>query len=407
MVLSRYFIILRLVERYFKKIFEFFLVIGVSPIVLLIIAIRPFVIIRFGTMISHRIGHFTLDVEAYLCVLDHDNSNCKTFDIITCPEPVCNQQLQTMWARTLCISPETWRIRILQRACQLLTPKHYVRLYARYSDYYLFKNTSSHLQFTNEEQFRGQELLRKLGVPLGMPWVCIHNRDSTYLSKTLGDKWAYHDFRDFSIKDTILAAKELSQRGYYVLRMGSVVSEPLISNNPKIVDYASSEMQSDFADMYLLANCSGYIGSDAGIACIPLIFRKPVIYINWSITQIGILIYENCFSVPFIIKQLLKKETKRYISLREMFKLGLNGAAESQRFEKAGVEVVSNTAEEIRDLSIEFDERLKNQWQSQPEDEVLQQRFWEIFKEYSPVEDREINVKLGASFLRNNKYLLE
>ena len=385
--------------------------IAAAPVVILIVAVRPFVLFRFGTMQSDRIGHFAIDVEAYLCSRDRDKPRRYTVDIIGCPKPVSNRQLQTMWERNLHITTGAWFWKILDRACRFWTRSdaHHIKLYARYDDYRLLLTNEPNLSFTDEEDQRGRALLEQMGIPDGVHWICIHNRDAEYLIKTYsGTNWAYHNYRDFSVQTMLMAADELSQRGYYVVRMGAIVAEQLITNNKKVIDYASSTLRNDFADMYLLGKCAAYIGSDAGIACVPLIFRKPVIYINPSLTLLDILITENNYPSPFITKHLWHKEKQCFLSLREIFEAGLYGAAESYTFEEAGVEVIANTPEEIRDLAIEVDERLKGKWQPQPEDEELQQRFWDIFRKYAQ-EERvgDIQARIGASFLRNNIYLLD
>jgi putative glycosyltransferase (TIGR04372 family) len=110
---------------------------------------------------------------------------------------------------------------------------------------------------------------------------------------------------------------------------------------------------------------------------------------------------------PFITKLLFHKGKNRFLSLREIFEYGLTSADQSFMFEAAGVEPICNTPEEIRTLAIEVDERMKGQWQPQPEDEELQQRFWDIFRQYTP-KDRvgDIQARIGAVFLRKHVDLL-
>ena len=383
--------------------------IAAGPLVLLIVAIRPYVLVRFGRMRSERIGHFALDVEAYLCALDRKRPHRYT-DYIYCPEPVCNRHLRKMWARVIRISPGISLWEILNSACLFWTrgESHHIQLSGRYKDYRLFSASDPHLSFTKEEHQWGQELLDQLGIPPGSLWICIHNRDSAYLDQALVGRWAYQDYRDFSVQTMIAAADELSSRGYYVVRMGSVVAERLISENTKVIDYASGALRSDFADIYVLANCSAYMGSDSGISCLALLFRKPNVFINQSATLINHLRRLACHTLPFITKRLWHKEKQRFLGIREMFEVGLDGASMSDSFEEAGVEPVCNAPEEIRDLAIEVDERLKGYWQPQSGDEELQQRFWAIFRAHSPAEGQGgIQPQIGAAFLRKHLYLLD
>lgn len=379
-------------------------VIGLAPLVLLIVAIRPFVRLRFGTMMSQRMGHFAADTEAYLCARDRENPSRRTIDVIGCPEPVCNRQLRMMWARNLRITPGAWLWNILDRACRFWTRSdaHHVKLYDRGSDYRFFLATEPHLIFTDEEHCRGQALLRELGIPSGASWVCIHNRDSAYLDKVLGGRWAYHDYRDFSVQTMVSAAEELSKRGYYVVRVGSIVEEALASPDPKIIDYANCPLRSDFMDIYLLAHGAFFLGNDSGIWCIPLIFRKPLLMVNFTMLSN---FFEKDYAPWFIIlKRSWHREKQRFLSLRELFETGLAVADQSHLFEEAGVELICNTPEEIRDLAIEVDERLKGQWQPQPGDEELQQRFWATFRQYTPPDRHgDIHARIGSEFLRQNR----
>lgn len=379
-----------------------------APFVLVIVLLRPLVILRFGAIMSARIGHFIADVEAYLCVSEHTVPLRRTIDIIGCPQPACNAQLASMWSRTISIAPGGKFWKYLDQACRFWTrgERHHVKLYARQKDYGLFESTKVHLQFTQDEVQQGQILLRELGIPFGAPWICIHNRDQVYLD-TVGDgRYAQHDYRNFSIESMALAAEELAQRGYYILRMGSVVAEKFISSNPKVIDYASSPLRSDFADIYLSAECVAYLGSDSGISAVPFVFRKPVYFVNFSATLIDLFLDQHIYH-PFIVKRLWHTERHRFLSLREIFELGLADASETRLFEENGVEVISNTPEEIRDLALEIDERLCGKWKAHPGDEILQDRFWDIFRKCSRrTRAEKVPARVGAAFLRRHQDLL-
>jgi len=385
-------------------------IIAAAPIVLLIVVIRPVVLLRFGTMGYDRIGHLAGETEAYLCVRDREKSRRRTVvDVIGCPEPVCNRQLKVMVARTLPVTPGASLWSFLDRACELWTRSdvHHVKGIGVGACYIFFMGTEPHLSFTDEEHRRGQALLQELGIPSDASWVCIHNRDNAYLNKALrGYNWAYHDHRDFSVQTMVAAAEELSSRGYYVVRVGSIVKEALISPDPKIIDYANSPLRSDFMDIYLLAHGAFFLGNDSGLWCIPLIFRKPLLMVNF--TELSNFFEKDYEPWVIILKHHWHTEKQRFLSLRELFETGVATSNGSSTFEKAGVELICNTPQEICDLAIELDERLKGQWQSQPGDEELQQRFWDIFRKHAP-SDRQISrhVLIGASFLRNNIDLLD
>mgnify|MGYP000362553200 CR=1 FL=1 len=67
------------------------------------------------------------------------------------------------------------------------------------------------------------------------------------------------------------------------------------------------------------------------------------------------------------------------------------------------LELIENTPEEIRTVSIEMDERLKGTWETKEEDEELQERFWLLFGQ-DKIKSPEL--RIGTDFLRQNKELI-
>ena len=68
-------------------------------------------------------------------------------------------------------------------------------------------------------------------------------------------------------------------------------------------------------------------------------------------------------------------------------------------------ELLRDKRKEILALAVEMEERLKGTWQTTPEDEELQRRFWSLFN-HSPLHGTLMS-HIGAEFLRNNRELLE
>ena len=380
------------------------------PIALIIVLIRPFVLVRFGTLSSQRIGNFAPDAEVYLCILDQEDFTQARVDFIGCPEPVSNPYLKQMWSRHFNIIPG-WLSVMLDKSCRFCARSdiHSVYVDELSKDYKYLLTTPPHLSFTKEETERGRDLLEQMEIPPEASWICIHNRDSAYLDRALpAYQWNYHNYRDFSIQSMLSAANELTKRGYFVIRMGAIQSEMLSISNRMIVDYASSPHRSDFGDIYLSSNCSAYIGSDAGLFALPLIFRKPVSFVNYSLSLADFQLRKGCHTFPFITKHLFHEQKQRFLSVREMFETGLYWVGHSYKFEDAGVKVISNTSDEIRDLAIEVDERLRGQWRPHADDEALQQRFWDMFRKYGSLNDTgNIQTPIGSEFLRQHRYLLD
>ena len=387
-------------------------IIVTAPVVLLIVCCKPWVIIRFGTLANSRIGHFSLNTEAYLCAKDAHNLGTPYFDIIGVTGLISNRQLLTMWARTMRISSGGWLWQLLGQSCRFWTrtDSHgisFLRSIGSHTDWINAPTAAPHIDFSTAELQRGEVLLKALGIPSGATWVCIHNRDSTYLEETFGiGPWIYHNFRDFSVDCFSLAAKELISRGYYVVRMGKIVSERVDFEDPKMIDYAAGELHSDFADMYLLSNCKFYFGSEAGLHAVANMFRRPVAFVNFPV--VGDLLtsfYWN--SAPFVIKRLRYIDTGKFIGLREQFLLGIGDKWTSAGYDAAGVELICATPDEVCDLAIEVDDRMAGRWVGTAQDEDLQRRFWDIMHEVIPdFRGGVIQARIGAAFLRKHQYLL-
>lgn len=382
------------------------------PVVFVIRLIRPWLLVRWGGLMSMRIGHFAANTELYHCEQDAGINvpQKRHVDLFYMAyRPICNQQLAIMWKRVLRVWP-AW----------IMSPISFVNLLIPWGAVHEIGNNTQHdrdvhnlldrfpphLEFTPEEERKGLAEMNKLGIPNNASYICLHARDPYYLQEVFPSAdFRYHSYRDSNIHNCLLAAEELTRRGYYIIRMGSVVAEKLNSSNPKIIDYAANGQRSDFMDIYLGAKCSFCISSTAGIDTIPMIFRRLSMYVNFVPLGYGRYHQGNIF----IPKKHWLKTEHRFMTVREIFNSGAGQFLHTQQFEQGGIELIENTPEEIAALAVEMDERLKGTWQATKEDEELQRRFWEIFptNAVDPYQGRplhgEIRARIGAQFLRNNR----
>ena len=386
-------------------------------VVLVLRIIRPWLLVRFGGLISSRIGHFTVNTELYLC--EHDakinrpsQHHIDLFYFGTWP--ICNQQLAKMWKRTIHIWP-TWILARIARINSLLPGGEIHEVGNNTQNdrdvHNLLDKTPPHLEFTVEEESKGQANLQLMGIPLGSPFVCLVARDSAYLGSHMKEvDFSYHNYRDVDIQNYVLAAEELACRGYHVLRMGAKVNDPIISRDPMIIDYATNGMRSDFMDIYLGAKCTFCISCGTGFDGVPLIFRRPVAFVNHVPIGYFFTFQENIIAIT---KHHISAVDGREMSLREIFTSGVGFGVFSSDYESKNIFLIENTPEEIRNVVIEMDERLKGAWQSHEDDELLQKKFWKIF----PIDAADCDQnrplhgvaksRFGASFLRNNRWWLE
>jgi len=375
------------------------------PIVIAMRLSRPLVLIRIGHLTSFRIGHYAADTEMYLCQRDLTTQRGRTVDIFFNTSPISNHQLKKMWDRTLLVSQ-------LARPVAMANgripggQRHHASLPPDKDLDGMLTRTQTHLSFTAKEERAGQAALRELGIPEGAPFVCFYARDAAYLDAAFPDNeqnWRDHDYRDASIHKLLPAAEELTRRGYFALRMGAVVKEPLNTTNPMIIDYATTG-RTDFIDIYLNATCRFFLGDSAGISCVPKIFRRPLGYIN-AIPIGSFYIFGFAPGSVFIPKKLWSEEQGRFLTFREIVGSEIGSFLDTWQYENLGLQPVENTPEEIMAVAVETDDRIRGTWQKTEEDEQLQRRFWSVYKQENP--NAVIGLRVGKEFLRQNRELLD
>lgn len=379
------------------------------PIVIVVRLISPWYLVRFGALISSRIGHFAANTELYLCEKEEginvpDRSYLDLFFFAY--NPICNKQLAMMWKRSLRIWP-SW----------LLAPVNSINdLFPGRTKHQIGHNTQNdrdvhnlldmrpvHLRFTIEEEKIGVANLNLMGITPGTPFVCFLVRDKEYLNKQMpGNDWSYHSHRDCSIENFLLAAEELVKRGYYVIRMGANVCKAIPSDNSRIIDYATNGMRTDFMDIYLGAKCCFCVSTGAGWDAVPSwLFRKPTVFTN--LVPLG---YIPTFRRDFIIisKKHVDTVANQELSLSQIFNKGVGYCMLASEYDDQSVKLIENTQEEIRDAVLEMEERITGKCTTNKNDSHLQSRFLKLFPS-SAVDKRGIPLhgKISASF--GTKYL--
>ncbi len=403
---------LRQAGKFFR---DYLLCLLFVPLVLLIRMLRPWLLVRWGGLINSRIGHFAANTELYLCERDAglNNPGQRYVDVFYLLSSNCNEQLAVMWKRVLHIAP-SWLLSPVSKANRLLPGGvcHNVGSNAQHDRdiHNLLDRFPAHLEFTPAEEERGRDGLLKMGIPPDASFVCLIVRDSAYLEELESRDWSYQNYRDSNIQNYVPAVEKLAERGYFVIRMGSRVRDAMNSTHRRCIDYAFNGMRNDFMDIYLGAKCSFCVSTGTGFDAVPLIFRRPIAYVN--MVPLG---YLFTFRTGFlgITKHHRLATDHRELTLREIFSLGVGFCQETAAYTAKGVILEENSPEEILDLVTEMDERLRGCWQSSADDEELQRRFWEIYPtdavdvhQGRPLHG-EIRARFGSKFLRKNPAWLQ
>ena len=77
-----------------------------------------------------------------------------------------------------------------------------------------------------------------------------------------------------------------------------------------------------------------------------------------------------------ITKHFLSKESRKKLTISEIFDKGVALTFHNEEYRKKGVELEENTPEEIKDFVIEMEERVSGKWRETQEDLILQEKFW-------------------------------
>ena len=364
--------------------------------------LRPLIHIRVGHLYYRRIGTFSKCTEAYLRQRTRNKAAVRERHIFFSGEPA-NYQLLKMMQRQMLVIKNQWIASMYET----------IHRFIRDSDLWIVLPKDNHsayevadippqLTFTPQEEIKGKQLLKGIGIESRDPFVCFYVRDSAYLDKMhvyrSRKDWSYHDCRNCNVDTFLPSVNYLSLLEIVTLRMGYIVEQALQTDNPRIIDYAT-RYRSDFGDSYLSARCKFFLTSDGGLNSVPWIFNTPVAYCNcfdplhpaWGKRDI------------FMPNKLWLIEEKRFLTFREIVKLGTFGSGRALK--QAGVEIVKNTPDEILGLTKEMNARLDGTWVTSTEDEELQKRYRAIFPEGHQFYG--FPSRISAEFLRQNQALME
>lgn len=379
------------VQKYFvgrrlRRLFALALTIGTVPFQIgafIVLRIASRVIpIRCGWIITPRIGHMAANFELlYTNLLVTQAQGGKRGITIWVPsqEHVSNRFLFKLIKRQVFVVPR-WLWIVVHRL-NLIFPGGSIIDLGSGTDRdvnNVLDKTPPTLKFSDREIRKGNKFLESLGLPKGARFICLNVRDSSYLALTYPQNdWSYHDYRDSSVSNYILAAEELTRRGYYVFRMGAIVESPMPTSNPMVIDYASNGMRSEFLDIFLGAHCAFCISSGTGFDAIPYIFRRPIAYVN--IVPVGIcMTFSDRFTLLF--KDHYDTSTGLRMSLRSIFSADIAFSTNTLEFRQKKIELRQNSSSQIRDAVVEMMDLLEGNLVDTKSSRATQLRFRELFK---------------------------
>jgi len=385
---------------FYKKIFYSFV----------LLALRALKInAKLGILRVSRIGHLSYELDAALTHLKATLVD-SSINVILVMETtnVSNAYMLELIKRV-----EICRIKIINNRL-LLSFVYYLE---SVNDKYLYINTYDNPSLY-AKCFKGKPLFMptqsekddvlnwfeaKNGIRSNLPYILLHNRDPAYLVDA-----KHHSFRDFSVdvlEDVISAYSD----DYNFIRGGTVAIERLSENLSGCVDMPFIE-HSPMVDIIAHKLASFYFGSDSGIQCVSLSFRKPVAMINTPPTSWGEFRAKNCYQLGLIPKKIYNKKSNQYVGLIEMYENNWVEIWDQQSFEEAQLSLINNSKDEV----LNFFDNAVNIFESNYEKNFVftdeQKEFWSIVsyydKRYTSTNLVEENCFIDPHFLKKNKYLL-
>ena len=348
-----------------------------------------------------------MNTELALCANDDERrrGSRPVIDFYFDVPPISNTQIQNMWKRQLRIGPR-W---LLQPAYSILKALGFKALVIDspaedrdISD--CLTRKAPFLGFTSQEEREARAQVAELLGSEDAQWVCLHQRDSAYLSQSMESRdWSYHSYRDTPISDYQLAAEMLAREGYKVVRMGKIVSQHLPFEATGVIDYPLHPLRSDVLDVYLAAHCAFFLSTGSGIDSVATVFRRPQVLVNFPSPFHPLTGRPNHI---FIYQHFRDSDTGDPLSLHQLYERQAWQLFSTNDFDQAGISLSRNSSQEIADAATEMSKRLQGVWRESYEAEIRQEKFWRAFRRIPEIHGLvPFRARIGSEFLAANEHL--
>jgi putative glycosyltransferase (TIGR04372 family) len=337
----------------FKLVTAFFI-----PFLLIILYISRYKYkIRIALLNVNRIGHLVLNTEVSLRgVVKGGNTSQNNIERLILIAPtlpyhnVSNEQLVKMFVRHENVYQSWFFYRFISVWYKfLLKTQFFFRTShaTNSAEYELFNATRPTISFNVNEVKVGNIFLNKIGVG-NKKYVCVFQRDSNYLKIKENKSQEDRDCRDADIDAIIPSIRYLIDKGYYVIRVGSLAKDKVSFQHKMFIDYPFTKYVSDFNDIYIVANSSFLVGASSGICDVAALFDVPRLVINavpFGHSTVG-------KKTMFIPKKLSKKGS--IVPFFDKHTKSLIEESSCDVVKKKGYNYIDNTEDEILDAVKDF-----------------------------------------------------
>jgi putative glycosyltransferase (TIGR04372 family) len=387
---------------------DLLLVVPALVTAILLRVLRPVVTIRFRNLPADEIGPLTVVSQHYLRIKETQQKK-RQFDFWYLKDSVkVSNDYMLSFVKSLIKIHRSRFIELVAAISEKLpgAQHHQIESEIRIT---LLEGVGKKLKLPQKDRDSSSEYVKKIGIDPQKEFIALMVRDGAYKSDIVQantqvrtDKEIY---RNQDINDYLQVAEKFASMNVQIVRMGAKVERPFTSNSPLIIDYASTGMRTEAADIYLASECAMCISTNLGFDHIAAMSGKLRVITNQAlIIQASTLFYSTDV---FILQRFIERSSGRLLTLSESLQVAeIRNLDWYHKVIDRGLDFVRNTPEEILEASLEGWQRSKGQWVDSPEGLELQAKYWHIYDTFFPEhKDRFLNGRphVGASFLRNNK----
>lgn len=371
------------------------------PPVILMRLLSPFVLIRIGQTNAGRIGHFAMDVELSLLkkrVYPKSSLFPIIFDLYFIDGTPSNSYLFQLWKQKVKFYPK-WLLKPIHRLNIKLPASNKFDVFngVTHTDLSLLDKFGPILKMSEEDEHAALLTLKEIGISRDDNIVCLCVRDSEYLRLTFPETdWKEHDHRDSKISTYTRAAELLANKGYKVVRMGSIVSDKLESDSASVIDYANSNIRSDMLDVYLFSHAKFIITTSTGMDFLGALFRIPIGMIN-IVSSFSI--FKGEILKMYQPKEMIDTGSGQHIGLEELIERGYAKAYNQSDFTSMRVEFIDNSPDDLCHFFSEFEFLVRNSMVTQYSSNVLA-----VLEKYK-IENSNL-ARISPKWLANHSYFL-
>jgi putative glycosyltransferase (TIGR04372 family) len=396
--------------RSFGYIFHFVLI---TPLVLLtwlcIEIINIFIPIYIvGLSNKGRITQYMRPMELHLRNANQLNKKYKMIFVMPAATP--NEAVRNIYRRYSLIIDSHFPI-VIQTAFGMVSVLLKRRFTPQLTDWARLWQLEPATSLTDEELKFGDNLRQQLGIPKEAQYVCLGVKESAYYASITPESGYGQDLshqamasRNVDISNYMLAATYLANLGIYVVRVGSVVTNPLPKERHELIIDYSSEARSELGDAVLGRGCKFSISGASGHWIFSASANIPVVYCDqYELGYLNDLLSQSAPSL-WVIRVLKNLKTLGLVVFSEMA-LGGQKWADDKVLASLGLEPIPNTPEEILDAVVEMNDWIDGKLELSDFDEELQTKFYNCYPPETRLEKNPL-VRISPSFLRKYQDLL-